>query len=133
MASVMFRRMASLRASSSRKNRTWTSLLSGFVGARTMFGLGVLREWWRNEQEWQGLLRLLLAEIDHNSEVVRTITDRSGKRPVDWIGHPDLPSMKVVVWRDLRGGLPRAAARRVDKSVAWPICAAGNVADASAF
>jgi len=106
MASVMFRRMASLRASSSRKNRTWTSLLSGFVGARIMFGLGVLREWWRNEQEWQGLLRLLLAEIDHNSEVVRTITDRSGKRPVDWIGHPDLPSMKVVVRRDLRGRAP---------------------------
>ena len=54
MASVMFRRMASLRASSSRKNRTWTSLLSGFVGARIMFGLGVLREWWRNEQECKG-------------------------------------------------------------------------------
>ena len=48
------------------------------------------------------MLRLLLAEIDHNSEVVRTIADRRGKRPVDCIGHPDLPSMKVEVWRDLR-------------------------------
>jgi uncharacterized protein YjiS (DUF1127 family) len=30
-----------------------------------VFLLGVVREWWRNKQERRGLLRLLLAEIEH--------------------------------------------------------------------
>ena len=88
-----------------------------FVGARIMFGLGVMREWWHSEQEWQGLLRLLLAEIDHNSEVVRTIADRRDKRPVDWIGHPDLPSMKVEVWRDLQGRAPALLPSELTKAL----------------
>jgi hypothetical protein len=82
-------------------------LLSGFVGALIVFVLGVFREWWRNEQERRGILRLLWAEIDHNAEVVRTIADRRGERPADWIGHPDLPSLKAETWRGLQG---RAAA-----------------------
>ena len=46
-------------------------LLSGAVGAMIVFVLGALREWWREERE--GLLRLLLAEIDHNAQVEHTI------------------------------------------------------------
>jgi hypothetical protein len=52
------------------------SLLSGLIGALVVFFLGGLREWWRNEQERRGLLILLLAEIEHNVEVIRTIEDR---------------------------------------------------------
>jgi hypothetical protein len=53
------------------------------------------------------VLRLLRAEIEHNAVVVSTIAERRGDRIVDWIGHPDLPSMKVETWHDVR---ERAAA-----------------------
>jgi hypothetical protein len=82
-------------------------LLSGFAGALIVFVLGVLGAWWRAERERRGLLRLLWAEIDHNAEVVRTIAQRRGNNPLDWIGHPDLPSIKAQTWRDVQG---RAAA-----------------------
>lgn len=52
-------------------------LFSGVVGALIVFVLGLLREWWREEREREGLLRLLLAEIDHNAEVVRTIREET--------------------------------------------------------
>ena len=66
-------------------------LLSGFLGALLVFVLGAAREWWRNERERRGLLRLLLAEIEHNDEVIRTIAERLRREfPVeDLIGHPD--------------------------------------------
>jgi hypothetical protein len=82
-------------------------LLSGFAGAFLVFVLGIFREWWRDERERRGLLRLLGAEIDHNEVVVSTIAERRGDRIEDWIGHPDLPSMKAETWRDVR---ERAAA-----------------------
>ena len=62
-------------------------LLFGLVGALLVFVLGALREWWRNERERRGLLRLLLAEIEHNAEVVRTIWE-SGKPSL--IGSPNI-------------------------------------------
>jgi hypothetical protein len=84
-------------------------LLSGFLGALLVFVLGVAREWWRNERERRGLLRLLLAEIEHNAEVVRTIAERLRREfPVeDLIGHPDFPTLKTRTWVGVRG---RAAA-----------------------
>ena len=81
---------------------TTGQLLSGFLGALIVFVVGVFREWWRNEQERRGLLRLLRAEIDHNIEVVRTVSERRGERPVGWIGHPDLPSIKAETWREVQ-------------------------------
>jgi hypothetical protein len=83
-------------------NGTPWALLSGFAGALLVFVLGIVREWWRNERERRGLLRLLLAEIEHNAVVVNTIAERRGQRTLDWIGHPDLPSMKAETWRDVR-------------------------------
>jgi hypothetical protein len=78
-------------------------LLAGFGGALLVFLLGALREWWREEREREGLLRLLLAEIDHNDEVARTI----GETRDDLLGSPDFPSMTTETWRDVQG---RAAA-----------------------
>ena len=73
-------------------------LIAGSLGALAVFLLGTAREWRRDERERRGLLRLLLAEIEHNAEVVRTVRER---RPA-LIGSPDLPSMKTEVWRDSR-------------------------------
>src|SRR3712207_1308457 len=72
-------------------------LLSGLVGALLVFVLGALREWWRNERERRGLLRLLLAEIEHNAEVVRTVWE-SGKPSL--IGSPNIRLMTSRTWRD---------------------------------
>jgi len=47
---------------------------------------------------------LLAAEIDHNAEVLRSVADRRGDdRVIDWMGSPDLPSLKTDTWRDVRG------------------------------
>ena len=73
-------------------------LIAGSLGALAVFLLGTAREWRRDERERRGLLRLLLAEIEHNAEVVRTVRER---RPA-LIGSLDLPSMKTEVWRDSR-------------------------------
>lgn len=91
---------------------TTGQLLSGFLGALIVFVAGVVREGWRNEQERRGILWLLQAEIDHNAEVIRTISERRGENPVAWIGHPDLPSIKAETWRGLQG---RAAALLPDE------------------
>lgn len=64
-----------------------------------MFVMGVIREWWRHERERRGLLRLLLAEIEHNAEVARTIVE-SGKPSL--IGSPDVRLMKTQTWQDTR-------------------------------
>ena len=65
-------------------------LLSGLIGGLLVFILGVAREWWRDEQERRGLLTLLLAEIEHNGGVIRTVSERVREgRPIeDLIGHP---------------------------------------------
>lgn len=72
-------------------------LLSGFLGALLVFLLGALREWWRNERERRGLLRLLLAEIEHNGEVVRTVWE-SGKPSL--VGSPNIRLMTARTWRE---------------------------------
>jgi hypothetical protein len=78
-------------------------LLAGFGGALAVFILGAFREWFREEREREGLLRLLLAEIDHNDEVARTI----GETTWDLLSSEDFPSMTAETWRDVQG---RAAA-----------------------
>ncbi len=78
-------------------------LLSGLAGALSVFFLGVVREWRREDQERRGMLRLLLAEIEHNAEVIRTIADRRGDRTMDWVSSPDLPLMKAATWHEVRG------------------------------
>ena len=67
------------------------SLLSGVIGALLVFCLGFVRELWRDERERRGILRLLLAEIEHNIEVVRTVRE---SRPA-LLGSPDLPSLRT--------------------------------------
>jgi hypothetical protein len=78
-------------------------LLSGAVGALIVFLLGAFREWWREEREREGLLRLLLAESDHNAEVIRTI----GEGTDDLLGSEDFTKVSTDTWRDVQG---RAAA-----------------------
>jgi hypothetical protein len=74
-------------------------LLAGAVGALTVFLLGIWLEWRRNERERRGLLRLLLAEVEHNAEVTRTV----GERTWDLFSSPDfLRSMKMDTWRAAR-------------------------------
>ncbi len=73
-------------------------LLAGSVGALAVFVLGVVREWWRNERERRGILRLLLAEIGHTAEVCRTI----GETTWDLLSAPELTSMRVGTWSDCR-------------------------------
>jgi hypothetical protein len=84
-------------------------LLSGLFGALLVFLLGVLREWWRNEQERRGLLILLLTEISHNGEVIRTVQDRINPDQAmeDLIGHPHFSTQKVRTWDNVQ---ERAAA-----------------------
>ncbi len=53
-------------------------MLSGLLGALAVFILGWLREWWRNEREQRSLLLLLLAEMEHNTEVIQTVSERVG-------------------------------------------------------
>jgi hypothetical protein len=75
-------------------------LLSGALGALLVFVLGVVREEWRNEQERRGLLLLLRAEIEHNAEVIRTISDRmnSDQTIEALIGHPHFATQKAQTW-----------------------------------
>ena len=79
-------------------------LLSGLFGALLVFLLGVLREWWRNEQERRGLLILLLTEISHNGEVIRTVQDRINPDQAmeDLIGHPHFSTQKVKTWDNVQ-------------------------------
>jgi hypothetical protein len=92
-------------------------LLSGLIGALLVFLLGVLREWWRNEQERRGLLILLLAEISHNREVIRTVQDRINPNQAmeDLIGHPHFSTQKLKTWDNVQ---ERAAALLPDDPMA---------------
>jgi hypothetical protein len=92
-------------------------LLSGLFGALLVFLLGVLREWWRNEQERRGLLILLLTEISHNGEVIRTVQDRINPDQAmeDLIGHPHFSTQKVRTWDNVQ---ERAAALLPDDLMA---------------
>jgi len=75
------------------------ALVSGLVGAVLVFLLGTGREAWRNRREKLGILRLILTEIQHNTEVVRTIEERGG----DLLVSPDfLLSMSTETWIDVR-------------------------------
>jgi hypothetical protein len=75
------------------------ALVSGLVGALLVFILGVIREVWRNNREKLGLLRLLLAEVEHNVEVSRTIEERQR----DVLDSPDFPhSIHTETWRNVR-------------------------------
>jgi hypothetical protein len=84
-------------------------LLGGTLGALGVFFLGWLKEWWRDEQERRGLLILLLAELEHNAEVIRTIYDRMnpGQAMEDLIGHPHFANQKANTWEGVQ---ERAAA-----------------------
>jgi len=73
-------------------------LLAGSVGALSVFLLGLFREWWRDERERRGLMRLLSADISHNAQVIGPILEalRSPVAP------SALPSTKTDTWRDVR-------------------------------
>jgi hypothetical protein len=92
-------------------------LLAGALGAVLVFFLGVLREWWREEQERRGLLILLLAELEHNAEVIRTIYDRMdpGQAMEDLIAHPHFANQKAKTWESVQ---ERAAALLPDDLMA---------------
>ena len=92
-------------------------LLAGALGALLVFFLGVLREWWREEQERRGLLILLLAELEHNAEVIRTIYDRMnpGQAMEDLIAHPHFANQKAKTWEGVQ---ERAAALLPDDLMA---------------
>ena len=84
-------------------------LLAGSVGALAVFVLGIVREWWRNERERRGLLVLLLAEMEHNTEVIHTVAERVDvDRPIeDMIGNANFATLKMRTWSKVQG---RAAA-----------------------
>jgi hypothetical protein len=84
-------------------------LLAGVLGALLVFFLGVLREWWREEQERRGLLILLLADLEHNAEVIRTIYDRMdpGQAMEELTAHPHFANQKAKTWEGVQ---ERAAA-----------------------
>jgi hypothetical protein len=92
---------------------TWWVLFSGIVGALLVFILGTAREEWRNDREKPGLLRLLLAEIDHNIEVFETIGETK-RQKIDVVISPEFaPSVRVDTWQDVRA----KAARLLNKQL----------------
>jgi hypothetical protein len=92
-------------------------LLGGALGALGVFFLGWLKEWWRDEQERRGLLILLLAELEHNAEVIRTIYDRMdpGQAMEDLIAHPHFANQTAKTWESVQ---ERAAALLPDDLMA---------------
>ena len=80
------------------RSLTTEVLLGGLGGALAVFILGGFREWWREEREREGLLLLLLAEINHNEEVARTI----GEVTWDLLSSKDFPSMSTETWRNVQ-------------------------------
>ena len=74
------------------------SLLSGLIGALLVFCLGVARELWRDERERRGVLRIILAEMEHNFEVEATV--RRSRSAMIGPGHVVL--MHTDGWRDTR-------------------------------
>lgn len=88
-------------------------LASGLLGAILVFILGWLREWYRNERERRGLLRLLSSEIQHNAVVAETIHD-SGQ---SLLSSPASSSMTAKTWRESRESaqsLPPALLENLD-------------------
>jgi hypothetical protein len=77
------------------------ALTSGLIGALLVFFLGFGWQLWRNHRERRALLRILLAEIEHNTVVVAAIQI---ERPElqDTLNSPDLPKMSTEAWRDSR-------------------------------
>jgi hypothetical protein len=65
-----------------------------------VFILGVVREEWRRDREELALLRLLLAEVEHNVAVVQTLENWRGTEPS--IDMRLMPLMKSEVWHDVR-------------------------------
>lgn len=52
----------------------------------------------RGVGERRGALRLLRAEIDRNEEIIRTVRERRGGRPLEMIGDSALLSLKANEW-----------------------------------
>lgn len=72
--------------------------VGGFVGSYAAHRLRERADGKREERERDGVLRLLLAEIKHNVEVVNTAQqDRPGL-----VGSPNLSYMKTETWRATR-------------------------------
>jgi hypothetical protein len=92
-------------------------LLGGALGALGVFFLGWLKEQRRDEQERRGLLILLMAELEHNAEVIRTIFDRMnpGQAMEDLISHPHFANQKARTWDNVQ---ERAAALLPDDLMA---------------
>jgi len=91
---------------------TGWALFSGALGALLVFFLGILRERWRNSLEEEGLLRLLLAELDHNEEVSRAIGE-STTNLRDILGSPNLPAMRLATWHSARGRATQLLPRKL--------------------
>lgn len=80
-------------------------LLGGALGALIVFVLGVLLEWSRRERERRGLLRLFLAEINHNEIVIKAIDESGTSLPES----PHLDKLKTETWEENQqaaSGLP---------------------------
>jgi hypothetical protein len=75
-------------------------LFAGLLGALLVFVLGLLREEWRSDREQVALLRLLLAEVEHNVAVVQTLEHWRGSDPP--IDMRLMPIIKSEVWHDVR-------------------------------
>jgi hypothetical protein len=96
-----------------RRMSAW-ALVSGLLGALLVFVLGVIREAWRNDQEKLGLLRLLLAEIEHNAEVTKTI----GEATSDLLSSQEFSrSMNTETWRDVRTKAARLLPQEMRKAL----------------
>ncbi len=71
-------------------------LLGGALGALIVFVLGVLLEWSRRERERRRLLRLFLAEINHNEIVIKAIDESGTSLPES----PYLDRLKTETWEE---------------------------------
>jgi hypothetical protein len=80
-------------------------LLGGALGALLVFVLGVLLEGWRRERKQRGLMRLLLAEINHNEIVIKVIAESGSSVETSRY----LDALKTDTWNESReaaSGLP---------------------------
>ena len=59
---------------------TMSAAVAALASALLVFVLGIACEWWRNERERRGLLRRLLAEIEHNAELLSMVACRRGEQ-----------------------------------------------------
>jgi hypothetical protein len=88
-------------------------LLAGLVGALSVLAFGVAREKWRGARELLGLLGSVLAEIEHNKEVLDII------RPTNpsLIGSPDLSRTKTETWRGVRVRVTQLATKELTETL----------------